>query len=178
MFKRGEKKKKVTFSGVYPYVENFGELLCSVTQKPGKKCTAWILVLWNWVCSFSWPSHFGSGKHINVCSSFSEPMQLSWVVLLKSVTYHSVYLLGSELPLKMWSWLGIPKPVVSGDFCLAISQANVRHITNNVGAYFEWSQNISWSYHFWNVLRWLAESRPKSSLECFLVGWWEADWNK
>ena len=168
----------VTFSGVNPYVENFGQLLSSVRQKVGKKTHTWILVLCNGVCCFSWPSHFGSKKYINVWDSFSELMKLSWVVLLKSVAAHSVSLLGPELPLKMWSWLVVPKSAISGNFCLAISHANARHTTNNVGAHFEWSQNISWSHLFWNVLRWLAESRPRNSLGCLLVGWWEVDWNK
>lgn len=70
---KSKKKKMITFSGVY--VENFGELLSFVTQKSGKKCPTRILVLCNWVCSLSWPSHFGSRKHINVWGSFSELMK-------------------------------------------------------------------------------------------------------
>lgn len=67
----------VTLSGVNPYVENFGQFLSSVRQKAGKKSPTWILVLCNGVCYFSWPSHFGSKKYINVCDLYSEPMKLS-----------------------------------------------------------------------------------------------------
>lgn len=151
----------------------------SLWDKRQERRVTWILVLCSGLCCFSCLSFLRSKKnkyiYIYIKSGIYLVNQWNW---LEQIYWKVLLLICSPCLAQKRPWKCSPLAGISGNFCLAISHASVRHTANNVSAHLWWSQNISWSHLFWSVLRWFAESRSKSSLGCFLVGWWEADWNK